>query len=142
MMKKWPLFLCFVMFISGCATCASGPLFAPASPSPDKKSVLYVYRNIGSLGVAPTVKINGKPFVVLTSGGYSYAYLSPGIYKLTFQWMGGLGYTFTTQIEIKPGEDLFEKHYSTSVIMEDIPADQGLEDIKQYRYVPTLNSDF
>lgn len=141
MIKKYLILLCFFTTLSGCATYATGPLFNQAPPSPDKMGTLYVFRSKVSVGASiPTVKLNGKPFVNLTAMGYSYAYLSPGVYQLTFE-NGSFKY-FITEVEIKEGQDLFVEYSEPFSRLREIPKTRALEEVKQYRYVNPLNTDF
>ena len=141
MIKKYLILFLLIGIVSGCAaTLATGPLFSEAPPSTGNKSTLYVFRTKSSwLAPKLTVKINGKPLVALDSLGYSYAYLSPGIYRLTFD--SG----FITEIEIKEGQDLFVECHAANGFGEgtrDVPKTQALDEIKNYRYVNPLNTIF
>lgn len=142
MIKKHLILFCLVGILSGCATYAAGPLFNQAPLSPDNKGTLYVFRT-KSGGPTPIVKINGKPFVALSVLGYSYAYLSPGIYRLTFEY-GAFGDNFISEIEIKEGQEVFEE-YSPNGFgqnLREIPKTQALDEMKPYRYINPLNTDF
>jgi len=143
MIKKYLILFCSVLMLSGCATCATGPLFTQASPSLDKKGTFYIFRAKTTLGVTPTVKINGKPFVALTALGYSYVYLSPGIYRLTFYY-GSFGNNFISEIEIKEGQELFAEYYAYGIgqSLREIPKTTALDEIKDCRYVAPLSTDF
>lgn len=141
MIRKYLILICLSLMVSGCATYATGPLFNQAPPSSDKMGTLYVFRSKVSLGASiPTVKINGKPFVNLTAMGYSYAYLHPGVYRLTFE-NGSFKY-FITEIDIKEGEELFEEYNEVFSTLREVPKSRVFEAVKDYRYVAPLNADF
>ena len=141
MTKKHLIVLCLILVISGCATYATGPLFRQAPPAPDKMGTLYVFRSKVSLGASiPTVKINGKPFVNLPAMGYSYAYLSPGVYRLTFE-NESFKY-FITEIEIKEREELFEEFSEPFSRLREIQKSKAPDLVKDYRYVGPLNTEF
>lgn len=140
--KVFALVLFSLVFV-GCATYATGPLFQQASPAPETKGTLYVFRAKTISVPNVTVKIDGRPFVVLTVMGYSYAYLSPGIHRLNFN-SGSFGGSFISEVEIKEGEALYVEHhgdgYGTRI--SEIPSSQALEAVKDYRYVEPINRNF
>ncbi|MFA5060646.1 MAG: DUF2846 domain-containing protein [Candidatus Omnitrophota bacterium] len=141
-MKKQILILSLLgMVISGCATYATGPLFSQAPASPTDKGTLYVFRSKASVGaLIPTVKLNGKPFVNLTAMGYSYAYVTPGVYQLTFE-KGSFKY-FITEIEIKAGENLYVEYNEPFSMLREIPESKVSEAVKNYKYVDPSNISF
>lgn len=141
MIKKYLILFCLILLLSGCATYSTGPLFTQAPPSPEKKGTLYVFRSKVSLAMSiPTVKLNGKPFVNLTAMGYSYAYLSPGVYQLTFE--RGNYKNFITEIEIKEEQELFVEYNEPFSRLREIPKSQAIDAVKEYRYVVPLNTEF
>ncbi len=141
MIKKKIILFSLILIFSGCATYSTGPLFSMAPAPPDKRGTLYVFRSKVSVGASiPAVKINGKPFVNLTAMGYSYTYLSPGVYQLTFE-NGNYKY-FITEIEIKEGEELFVEYSEPFSRLKEIPKAQALDEVKDYRYVEPLNMSF
>lgn len=141
MTKKYLVLFCLILIVAGCATYATGTLFRQASPSPDKMGTLYVFRSKVSLGASiPIVKINGKPFVNLMAMGYSYVYLNPGVYRLTFE-RGSFKY-FITEFEIKEGQELFEEYDEVFSRLREIPMSKAFDIVKHYRYVAPLNTEF
>lgn len=141
MTKKYLILFCLILMVLGCVTYSTGPLFIQAPPSPDKMGTLYVFRSKVSVGSPiPTVKLNGKPFVNLTAMGYSYAYLSPGVYQLTFE--RGNYKNFITEIEIKEGQELFVEYNEPFSRLREIPKSQAINAVKEYRYVEPLNTEF
>lgn len=145
MIKKCFILFFLVALLSGCATLANGPLFTKAPMAPTNKGTLYLFRPRSSLGKTPLVKINGKPFVALTVLGYSYVYLSPGVYQLVFYY-GTFGDNFISEIEIKQGQDTFLQYYAygfgSGQGVRDFSSAQALEELKMYRYIQPLNTDF
>lgn len=141
MTRRYLILFCLIITVSGCATYATGPLFKQAPTPPDKMGTLYVFRSKVSLGASiPTVKINGKPFVNLTAMGYSYTYLSPGVYRLTFE--NGNYQRFITEIEIKEGEELFEEYSEPFSRLREIPESQAIDAVTNYRFVVPVNTEF
>lgn len=143
MIREYMALSCLVLMASGCATYATGPLFKQAPIPPGKKSLVYVFHEKSPLVYTPTVKINGEPFVKLTKLGYSYAYLSPGIYRLTFQY-GGFEGAFITEIEIKEGRQIFLKYFSSGfdISLKEVPETEALNEIKEYKYVEPFRTEF
>lgn len=141
MTKRYLILFCLILAISGCATYATGPLFKQATAPPDKMGTLYVFRSKVSLGMPiPTVKINGKALVNLTAMGYSYTYLSPGVYRLTFE--NGNYKLFITEIEIKEGEELFVEYLEPFSRLRELPKSQALDAVTNYRFVAPRNTEF
>ena len=144
MIKRNFLMLSFVLILSGCATYATGPLFMEAPPSPDKKSTLYIFRAKTIEMGTPKVKINGEPFVDLKAMGYSYAYLPPGIYRISFDYGAFAGGGFITEVEMKEGKDLYVLYSGNGMAnnVVEMTKKQASEQIKNYRYVDPINKDF
>jgi len=142
MIRRFLILFCFVSVLSGCATCANGPLYTKAPATLDKKGTLYIFRTKATLGTTPIVKINDKPFVKLTAAGYSYVYLKPGIYRLSFLYKFGGG--FISEIEIKEGQEFYAEYYTSGMgeNFKEIPADAAFCEIDSCRYIVPINSDF
>ncbi len=144
MMKRNLWMLSFVLIFAGCATYAKGPLFTEAPPSPNQKSTFYIFRAKTFGAGTPKVKINGQPFIDLTEMGYSYTYLSPGIYRISFDYGVFAGTNFITEIEMKEGKDLY-LFYSGNGVGDNVlemTKEQASEQIKKYRYIEPINKDF
>ncbi|MDP2906010.1 MAG: hypothetical protein Q8O22_06910 [Candidatus Omnitrophota bacterium] len=136
---KMLVFAGILVLLSGCATYASGPLFKEAPLPSNDMGTLYVFRSKASLGaLVPTVKIDRRPFVKLTAMGYSYTYLSPGVYRLTFE--NGNYQRFITEIEIKEGQELFIEYSEPFSTLREIPKSQVSDVVKNYRYVAPVSS--
>lgn len=129
--------------VSGCATYATGPLFKQTPAPPNHKSTLYVFHPKSTIFYTPLVKIDDKPFVKLTQLGYSYAYLSPRVYRLTFKYGGGAG-AFISEIEVKGGQPIFVKYFSNGFgeTLKEVPEIEALNEIKEYRYVEPVQTEF
>lgn len=93
--SKFIVLTLLTLMISACAT---GPQFKPAKKS-DEKGLLYVYReaSMGNAGERPLVKIDGEELIVLSSGGYAFKQLNPGIHKISIY-----KYALVSGIEDKP----------------------------------------
>lgn len=144
MIRKLLLIISLAVLLSACAAkYATGPQFSEAPLPPAHKGTLYIYRADAPLVWTPTVKINNKPFLELSKLGYSYVYLTPGIYRLTFDY-GGLDSSFVTEILIDEGKVVFKGLYDSGghKVLEDLPRDQALDKIKEYRYIEPLNTEF
>lgn len=143
MIKKYLILFCLVLMLSGCATYATGPLFREAPVSSDKESTLYIFQVKSPLVYSPIVKINDKPFIRLTKMGYSYAYLSPGIYKLTFDY-GGTEGDFISEIEIHKGKETYMEYYGDGFEkrLRELPREQALDELKDFKYIEPLNTEF
>ena len=145
MNKKWFLLIFLILIISGCATTANGPLFKEAPVSGDKKSTLYIFQVKKPLVYPATAKINGKPFVQLARNGYSYTYLSPGVYKLSFDTnVLALAAGLVSEIEIQEGKDIYLEFSDGSAqqSLREIPKEQALEKFKNFSYIEPLNTEF
>lgn len=143
MIKKYLILFCLILIVSGCATYAAGPLFREAPVSNDGKSMLYVFQIKSPLVYAPIVKINNKPFVRLTKMGYSYAYLFPGVYKLTFDY-GGLEGVFISEVEIHAGRETYVEYYGGGFEkrLRELSKAQAIDELKDFRYIEPLNTEF
>jgi len=144
MIRKCMIIIGLSIALSACAAkYATGPLFSEAPPPPLKKSILYIYRVDSPLVWTPIVRINDKPFVELAKLGYSYTYLSPGIYKLTIEY-GGKASAFITEFFIEEGQEVFKKYYDSGSqkLLTDLPKTKALDEIKEYRYIEPLNTRF
>lgn len=145
MIKKYLSIFILLVFLSGCATYANGPAFTQAPTPPEKKSTFYIFRakaKWGSSANNPMVKIDGKSFVKLTTLGYSYAYLSPGIHKLTFN-NGGAWDNFITEIRVKEGEDLFIEYIDYgNQSLRTLSKAKALEEAQNYKFVEPINTNF
>lgn len=144
MTKKHIILFCFILaLISGCATYATGPSFKEAPLANNRKSTLYIFQVKSPLVYAPIVTINDKPFVKLTKMGYAYAYLSPGVYKLTFHY-GALEGDFITEIEIHEGKDIYIEYYGGGYDkhLRELPKEQALVVLKDFKYIEPLSTDF
>ena len=139
-MKRDFLILSLFLVLSGCATSAKGPLFTEAPPAPNQKSTLYIFRARTLQMGTPKVKINNQLFANLTSNGYSYAYLSPGVYRISFEYTPLADSDFMTEVEMKEGKNIYLL-FSGSYVSE-MTKERASEQIKNYRYVDPINKDF
>lgn len=132
-----------IFTLSGCATYATGPLFTEAPRPAIDTSIIYIYRVDSPLVYTPIVKINDKPFVNLAKQGYSYAYVSPGLYRINIDY-GHLETPFITEFIVEENQEVFKRLYDSGFnkILIDIPKEKALKEIKEFRYVKPLNEDF
>jgi hypothetical protein len=143
MIKRFVTIIGLALILSGCATYATGPLFSEAPRLQIQKSILYIYRVNSPLVYTPIIKINDKPFVELSKLGYSYAYLSPGIYKITIDYRY-LETPLITEFSIEENQEVFKRLYDSGFNknLTDIPKEKALNEIKDFRYVEPLNTEF
>ena len=82
------LWFVIAVIFSGCA--ATGPEFKIAPPDPNGKAVLYIYRPAAYplRGLKAGFSVDGINAAELSVEGYSFVYLSPGLHRLTHQWVG------------------------------------------------------
>lgn len=78
------IFLLVSLFVVGCSTTDGRPYSAPPSP-PQGKALVYLMRSQVVLGSAyPTIfSINDSAVASMKDKGYSWLYLSPGIYTFS-----------------------------------------------------------
>ncbi len=126
-----------LIILSGCATpIINGPMFSKAlNPPKADMGTLYVFRAKGGLGEEAymPVKVNGVPFVNLAPMGYSYQYLTPGIYQLS---IGNTAYgSIMTEVEIKPGQELYELFDAFGNSVNDVSPSKAPFLFKEFRYI-------
>lgn len=139
MIRRFTLLI--LLFCCGCTTLATGPLFKPAAPPPSNAGTLYVFRsNVILGGSAPLVQLNGQPFVYLPAMGYSYAYLAPGVYRLTFE-RAGFKY-FIAEVEIIEDEELYVFFNEPMSTMTELNSEDAAGQFNQYRYVDPISIAF
>jgi len=71
-----------LMALGGCV--AMGPRFSPAPESPANHGVVYVYRlsRFANIAVSPGVKVDGREYAALPSGGYMPFTLEEGEHSI------------------------------------------------------------
>ena len=145
MNRTCALLLSLAIALWACAAVqyATGPTFIEASPPPAPKATLYFYRVDTSLSAMPTIKLNGEPFVEIPVLGYSYAYLTPGVYRVSVAYRGG-DYPLTTEFVAKEGQVVFMRFYDTAGLkrISVPPEKKALEEIRDHRFVEPLTRDF
>lgn len=100
-MKK---FLCLlVIFLSGCATVATGPDFTPAPPPAQQDGLVYFMRSPLVVGdeYAVGFLVDGHKVVELYSKGYSWVHLPQGRHNIKAQGGGG---KMSILVDVRPGE--------------------------------------
>lgn len=75
-----------IALLSGCA--ARGPIYKPAEGVPASNGLVYVYRASGFAfgGRSASFYVDGVNVFGIRAGGYSWASLPPGHYKLKQTW--------------------------------------------------------
>jgi hypothetical protein len=140
-MSRGLVFLISLVLLTGCATNATGPLFTIAPSAPQNMGTLYVGLSSAILMMPGIiVKINDKPFVSLAGKNYSYVYLPPGIYRLSF--VCNLTLIFMTELEILPGRNLYESFNAQYSSVSDLPSSSAPEFLKNFHYVTPINTSF
>ena len=136
--------LTLMLLLLGCGTYATGPLFSEKPYPQAGNSIIYIYR-VDSIHMnTPMIKINDKPFVKLDKEGYSYVYLQKGLYKLTIDF-GGFAYTpFITELLVEGKQEIFIRLYDTggAIRLDYMQKEKALEEIKQYRFVEPIATQF
>lgn len=136
-MRRYLFLLYLICFFCGCATTKPpvDQFFIPAPKPENNQGVLYIFEAPPAFLVpdTPTIAINGKTFVRLSRFGYSYIYLNPGVYRLSI--IGGEG--FMTEIEIKPGQELFEEYYNYGAGngINELSKERALEKLEHFKYI-------
>jgi hypothetical protein len=106
------IFSIFVFLLVGFAT-ATGPQFQRLENTPKDGAILYMYR--GDFGgnqsaYTPDLLINDIKVVELKRNAYTYIYLSPGKYKLSFRNNIISGYPdLDGEFEVSAGQRKFMK---------------------------------
>ena len=133
--------LAVMLILTGCATNATGPMFSQAQDAPSNMGTLYVAKSEAPFMTPLTVvEINDKPFVSLAGKGYSYVYLAPGVYRLSF--VGATTVLFMTEIEIKAGQNLFEYYNGFNFSVAELSPYQAPDYLKDFHYVTPMNTSF
>jgi len=143
MIKNLFFYFLSLLLLSGCATpVINGPMFTKAlNPPKADMGTLYVFRAKGGLGEEAymSVKVNGVPFVNLAPMGYSYEYLTPGIYQLS---IGNPAYgAIMTEIEIKPGQELYELFDAFGNSVVDVSPSKAPFILNEFRYIQAYQLD-
>jgi hypothetical protein len=139
MTRKYLQLFYLIFMISGCATNVSGPSFNEAPPPQGDNGTLYVISSTAYFSCpVPIVKINDTPFVRLGFKGYSYIYLKPDVYRLAF--VSGGTTIFMSEIEIKPGQDIYEYWDPKNFSMVELNPLKAPDFLKEYKYIaPIIN---
>jgi len=143
MINKLFINICLILFLFGCAPYAKGPLFSQIPNLQANKCVLFVYRKDTIYQNTPMVKINEKLFVKLGKKGYSYAYMAPGIYKLTFDY-GFLEAPFIIELPIEEQKEIYLRLYDIGFhkSVTEVEKEKALEELKEYRFEEQINLEF
>jgi PAS domain-containing protein len=141
-MKK---FLCLlVIFLSGCATVATGPDFTPAPPPAQKEGLVYFMRSPLVVGeeIGVSFLVAGHKVVELYSKGYSWVHLPEGRHNIKAQGGGG---KMSILVDVRPGEtqyverldDRLEGNRYVARLQVARPQESESK-IKAYKYTPSL----
>ena len=79
----------------------------------------------------------------LSRKGYSYAFLSPGLYKLVIDYPL-FETSLITEIIVEEGKELFFRLYDNGFIksLTEIEKEKAIDELKGYRFVEPINSIF
>ena len=138
-------FLCLlVIFLSGCATVATGPDFTPAPPPAQQDGLVYFMRSPLVVGdeYAVGFLVDGHKVVELYSKGYSWVHLPQGRHNIKGQGGGG---KMSILVDVRPGEtqyverldDRLEGNRYVARLQVARPQESESK-IKDFKYTPAL----
>lgn len=130
------------MLLSACY--ATGPRFgeAPAPPQGSGDSIVYFYRQPGSLGawVPAGIFVDGARRKWLGQNGYTWMQLPPGAHVVGASW-GDTEPQLSMKVRLLPGTHYFrlstrDVQGGSEIIIEEVEESVALHGLKEFRYSP------
>ncbi len=144
------ILLCLAIFLSGCATTATGPDFTPAPTPAPGQGLLYLMRSplVGGEENAVAFAVDGQDVVQLQSKGYSWLHLPAGTHHVKTEHrslLHGASGKMNIVVDVKPGAQYFVERLDEMVKYPQYLSQLKVSDpaaandtIKAYKYTPAI----